>query len=61
MKEEILNVVMASNKIKCLKCKFGLIVNPYESKCARYKQVKPYEIYFEGKDCPMFEEAILNK
>lgn len=59
MKENVLNIKIPGDKIKCLQCKFGLIVDPYRTKCGKYKQGKPDEIYYENKDCPYFEKAIL--
>ena len=56
--EENLTVDMPSKNLKCLNCKFGLIVNPYRTKCGKYPDGKPYDIYF---NCPFFEKAILRK
>lgn len=61
MMEEKISIKLSKEKIKCLNCKYGLIISPYMNKCIKYKEGKPDEVYFEGKDCPYFEQAILRK
>lgn len=57
MKETKIEINMPSNNLKCLKCKHGLLINPYRTNCGKYQDGKPYDVYFKGQDCPKFEEA----
>lgn len=61
MNEESINVSFPSENIRCLKCKHGLLINPYRTNCSKYPDGKPYEVYFKGQECPKFEEAIFKK
>lgn len=40
----------------CKKCKFGVIVNPYNIKCGPYNDEngKPSKVVWEGQPCPRF-------
>ena len=40
----------------CKKCLYGVIINPYLLKCGKFKDGKPYDIYWEGKQCPFMKE-----
>lgn len=51
-KELTFNFAKISNT--CEKCKYGVIVNPNYTNCVKYPKGKPDEIYFGGKECPMF-------
>ena len=61
MQENEIKIEIPSENLKCLKCKFGLVLNPYRTKCARYREGKPSDVYYKGADCPFFEQAILRK
>ena len=60
MEEKELNIVFSQISKTCEKCKWGLILNPNDLKCAKYKNGKPYYVYFEGQDCPLFEQQNMN-
>lgn len=42
---------------QCEKCKFN-ISNGRDYHCAKFK-FKPYDVLYEGKDCPKFEKETL--
>lgn len=57
MNEKELTFVFSNIKNTCEKCKWGKILDPNYTSCAKYKEGKPYEVYFEGKECPKFEPS----
>ena len=57
-KEDI--TIKVEKDIKCLSCCYGVIINPYDSFCGQYK-LKPKEVLYEGKDCPMYKKSLYVK
>lgn len=54
MKENEINIIMPDkNNLKCTKCRYGKIINPFRTNCTKFMR-KPYNVYFEGADCPEF-------
>ena len=42
-------------KIKCKECKWSSLLGFLNSSCVKFKR-KPYDVYYEGNDCPKFEK-----
>lgn len=45
-----------ADKIKCKDCKWARLVGYLNSSCIKFQR-KPYEVYYESKDCPKYEKS----
>ena len=48
--------VTINKDIKCKTCKYGVLLNPYDTWCTEY-DLKPTEVLYGGYDCPKYIET----
>ncbi len=44
------------NTIPCKDCKWSVLCGPFKTSCIKYSKHKPYEVYYESKECEKFEK-----
>ena len=50
-------IVETCNKedLKCKNCKWSTLLGYLNTSCVKYER-KPYDVYYEGRDCQKFEK-----